>query len=89
MELTQEEMNLVYPQTNNDWANEVGTSFFADSKDLDRNGWYDPWGRPVPKWEFLADISNRPNYSAARHFTHLLYKDNDEVVELTVYTRLK
>lgn len=42
-----QEILTIWPQTNPDWANEVGTSFFAEKKDLDEFGWLDPWSRPI------------------------------------------
>ena len=45
-----EEILTIWPQSNTrDWANEVGTSFFAEDVDLDKNGWLDPWSRPIDK----------------------------------------
>ena len=60
--ITQKAMNLVYPQTNNDWANEVNIIFFADAYDLMENGWADPWNRPIDrtklsKWEPVNEDS--------------------------------
>jgi len=40
---------------NQNWANEVGTSFFADESDLNKDGWLDPWNRPLIK-------ANCPSY---------------------------
>lgn len=44
-----EEIKTIWPQTNPHWANEVDKWFFADERDLDENGWLDPWGRPLDK----------------------------------------
>lgn len=65
--LTPEEMHIVYHQTNNNWANEVGTSFCADKNDLDAEGWFDPWGRPISNDGLVYD--NRVSYNGLHKWT--------------------
>ncbi len=91
MKLSQKEMNLVYPQTNPNWANEVGTTFFAEEVDLNSAGWLDPWSRPLSKdgWsEYKEDASGRKQWWYKTQTVYLTYKNVECQVELYLYKKV-
>jgi hypothetical protein len=87
--LTKEEMNVIWPHTNSNWANEVGTSFFAEKNDLDTTGWLDPWSRPLSKegWsEYKTD--ERPNWKYRTTFVYLWEKGVNHIITLFIYEKV-
>lgn len=72
---------------NPNWANEVRNFFFCDDIDLDRDGWLDPWNRPLTR----GDISKEYKYSEDapewKYRTAIVYV-NSVPVELNIYTRI-
>ena len=83
-------MNAVYPQTNNDWANEVSLIFFAEFCDLEENGWLDPWSRSIDKAKLTAwgrvNAESMKNWEMCETNVHL--GQNDEyVIPLCIYRK--
>jgi len=70
--MTKEAMNLVYPQTNQDWNNCIGLTFTTNKLNLDRKGWLDPWSRPLDKSR-LSDC--KTEVDSLECSTGLIYRD--------------
>jgi len=86
--LSQGEMNLVYPQTSNNWANEVDTTWFAEECDLDEDGWLDPWSRPLDKNLFKDDENSKEDdlWIQKSCTVYLEYRGTEYPIRLLVYT---
>jgi hypothetical protein len=91
--ISQAAMNLVYPQTNSNWKNEIGLSFVADEDELDANGWLDPWSRPLDK-KLLSNYktqfdrlgnSNGSNYRETE--VKIGHEDRPHTISLVIYKR--
>lgn len=81
------EILTIWPPTNPHWANEVGTSFFAEDKDLDTDGWLDPWSRPLDKEKLILQKRKTTEGWTVRTTTVTLEGKNDVVnIKLAVYT---
>lgn len=66
------------------WANEVGTSFFAEKCDLDTCGWTDPWGRPLNKIGFTY-LTQAGGWSIE---TKNVQSPDNVSIELALYTAI-
>ena len=82
------EILTIWPVISDHWATELGSGFFwAREKDLDANGWLDPWTRPLDKQKLITQKKPTPEGWIARTTTVSLESKNDIVhVKLVVYT---
>lgn len=85
--LTQEEMNLVYPSTNDIWANEVGTLFFCEEDDLNELGWLDPWSRPLSK-DNLIEFPSEDTVWTCQKTSVKIGPDDCYTINLYIYKKL-
>jgi len=77
-----------YPPTNPNWANEVGFHFYAEDIDLDKDGWTDPWGRPIKQSMFSNIVLSKgfegsPIMWLEQHCNTCV---EDTLIPLTVFT---